>query len=235
MNKKHESDTIKQQRKAREEFLKLKKIQSGELPPDSYPNDTPIVPKTLGEKAENIRYHYGKIIIVGIFIFIALVIMVVQCCQRTNYDLQIIYFSYTPVMDSVTNDMASYFEKICDDVNNDGEKHIAVLNCSVNKNSNNNTALTKMQAVIASESNALLFITDDDSIKYFDKLRTDDFTFFKDSVALGNDFYSSSEFSTALPENLKLNIRNVTGTQLEKDKNLKKFYKASEKIFNSQK
>ncbi len=230
----HESDTIKQQKKAREEFLYLKKMQSGEIEAGPKPSEVAIVPKTFSEKVSNIWYHYGKIIVISIFIFIALAIMVVQCCNRIEYDLQVVYFTYTVVPDTVTEKMADYFEQFTDDINGDGKINVAVINCSCNPNENNSAKLTKMQAIIVSEPKALLYITDDKSISYFDKIKSDNGGFFgKFSKKLSKEFYESCSVENFdIPENLTMNIRNTDGTQLQSDKNISKYLKASEKLFS---
>lgn len=222
MSREKESETIKQQKLARKEFLELKKMQSGEIETGPKPSEVAIVPKTFGEKLSNIWYHFGKVIIVTAFLLVAIIIMVVQCANKTSYDLEVIYFTYTALPDTTTEKMADYFEKYATDVNGNGKVDVAVINCSCNPNSNNNAKLTKMQALIVSDSSALLYITDDKSVKYFYNIRSDSKGFFdENSVVLSEDFYKTiTEEGYNLPENLTLRIRNTEGTQIEKDKAL---------------
>ena len=57
MSQKKESDTLRQQRFAREEFLKLKKMQQGELKAEPKPSEIYNTPLTFSEKVKNFWYH----------------------------------------------------------------------------------------------------------------------------------------------------------------------------------
>ena len=210
-------------------------MQSGEYSEEDMAARAPMVPVTIGEKAANIWYHYGKVIIVAFFIVAFMIFAVVQCATRTKYDLQIVYFTYYPVPDAYTTKMASYFEKYGEDVNGDGEVHISVINCSTNPNSANNAILTKLQVMISSEPSALLYITDDKSIKYFDNISTTDDSFFDgEPIPLPSGFYEAcndSDFS--IPDNITIGLRKVNGTLIAKDKVTKNILKASKKILSS--
>ncbi|MCQ2454905.1 MAG: hypothetical protein MJ090_02010 [Clostridia bacterium] len=215
--------------------MELKKMQSGELQPAPKPSEIELKPKTFGEKVSNFWFHNSKIIIVLLFLFIAVIIMISQCATRIKYDLEVVYFTYSPVSDNLTNDMAKYFEKYADDVNGDGEVHIAVVNCSCDPYSNNNAKLTKMQSIIASEPKALLFITDSNSIKYFDNIKTSSGNFFeKIKYSLSDNFYSFlAENNNNVPSNLFLNIRNVSNTLVEKEKDIRIYLKSSKKLMDN--
>ena len=63
MAKKQVSETIKQQRKARKDFLELKKMQSGEIDTGPKPSEVAIVPKTFKEKLSSTRIESAKILI----------------------------------------------------------------------------------------------------------------------------------------------------------------------------
>ena len=210
-------------------------MQSGEMDSGPKPSEIEIVPKTFGEKISNIWYHYSKLIIASLLILILVVVMVTQCATRTKYDLQIVYFTYQPVLDSYTTKMASYFEKYCEDVNGDGEVHITVANCSVDPNSNNTANMTKLQVLIAAEPSAILYITDDKSIKYFDNINTTENTLFDgEPIPLSEEFYEYvKDDAFTNPQNLSISIRKIKGTELEKDKKAEKSYMASKKIFDA--
>ena len=210
-------------------------MQSGEYTEADKCVQPPIVPVTLSDKVANIWYHYGKVIIVALFISVLLIVGIVQCATRTRYDLQIVYFTYSPVPDTYTTKMADYFEKYCDDVNGDGEANILVVNCSANPDANNNAILTKLQVLISSEPTALLYITDDKSIKYFDNIGTKDDAFFDgDPISLPTGFYSEcSDNDFSIPDNITIGLRKVSGTLIAKDKAIKDTLKASKKIINS--
>ena len=208
-------------------------MQAGEFKDEA--DRTPIVPVTFGEKVANIKYHYGKLIIVALFIAVFLIVSIVQCATRIKYDLQIVYFTYSPVPDAYTTKMAEYFEKYSEDVNGDGEVHISVINCSTNPNSNNTAIMTKLQVLIASEPTALLYITDDDSVKYFDNINTTTDAFFDgEPVPLPDKFFESlNDEQFPVSKSITIGLRKVDGTVIGKDKAVKGALKASKKILNS--
>ena len=60
MAKKSVSDTIAQQRKAREEFLELKKMQHGEIQAPPKPSEMAVEPKTFSEKLSRNKARNSK-------------------------------------------------------------------------------------------------------------------------------------------------------------------------------
>ncbi len=228
MAKKKVSDTIAQQRKAREDFLELKKMQSGEVDANA---DTPekIVPVTFEEKRKNFWYHYKWHTIVSVFAIITLTVLIVQTINRVNYDMQVVYFTYTPVLDNQTAEIGDYLEKLSKDINGDGEVNIQVVNCSVSPeetaNQYNNTMFTKVQSLIAAEPKAQLFITDEKSEEYFTGNLEGFFS--TEQLDFPKSFYEDTkteEFSS-LPEGLQIACRTVTDTTIEKNKDVGKIHK----------
>ncbi len=231
--KNKESDTLSQQRKARAEFLELKKMQSGEIEPKD--EHIEAVPDTLEKKAENIMYHYGKFIIVGLIISAIIITSVIQCAKRVKPDISVVLFTYTSVEDARVKNIEKYFSKYCTDVNGDGKITVKVYNCSVNtNNSADNAKFTKLQSIITSEPTALLFITDSKSIKYFDNIKIKESSFFSKTVYLGKDFAKECglrTYNTTLGD-LSVSLRKISGTTIEKDKKTKKCYDTSKQIIN---
>jgi len=226
------SETLKQQKKARQDFLELKKMQSGEIETGPKPSEVAIIPKTPTEKLKNF-WFYNKIKIIAVSIAVIFFAFAVsQCVNRVDYDLKIVLFAYSPVLDQNTDAIADYFESICEDVNGDGEVNVSIVNCSYDKKNKDNTKLTKLQTMIVGEPSAMLYITDNDSIHYFDDIREDD-TFFSGSPKeLGEDFYNKANIYNVLPENLIISIRNIDGTEIAKNKETKTYYSASEKLLD---
>lgn len=223
-----ESETIRQRKYAQKEFLELKKMQNGEI---EIKNDAEekIVPKTFGDKIKNFWYHDKVFIIIALFLSIVIVTVTVQCCNRTNYDLKVIYFTYTTVPDELTDKLAGYFEENCDDVNKDGEVHVSVVNCSCDPNGSNNAKITKLQALIASDSQALVFITDEESIGFFDNLRKDGTDFFeKEQIDFTQKFEEITEYASE--QKLVVTIRRIGNTTIATDKDIKTNYKAAKKL-----
>ena len=231
------NEIIEEQRRARKEFLKLKQMQNGEVKPEPKPSEVAFVPRTFGEKASNFWFHY-KAGVIGIVIsVILLAVLVSQCMSRVNYDLEILYFTYTPTLDAQTEKMADYFEQYATDVNGDGEVNVTVLNCSLSKNNRDiqyrNTILTKVQTVLAGNEKSLLIIADPESVEYFNNIKMKGSFFEGEGFKLENEFYEACKIENVtkeLPQNFSIYLRRVSGTVLGKDKDVEKYFTASKKL-----
>ena len=234
-NKKN--DIIEEQRRAREEFLRLKKMQKGELDAGPKPSEIAIVPKTQKEKWDNFWFQYKWVVIALVSLFTVLTVLIAQCASRKNPDLEIVYFSYTPILDQQTTLIGEYFEDIAKDVNGDGEVIVQVINCSFSNNNNiqyRNSILSKLQAIIAADEKALLFITDNKSIEYFNNLNADGGVFDGEPIPLGEEFYKGTESKDygPLTAKLSISIRRVSDTLLVKKEDIGKYFDESKRILN---
>lgn len=235
MPKKKQSETLEQQRRARQKFLELKKMQQGTMDPGPKPSEVAVVPKTISEKTDNWWFHYKWHIIGTLFVITGLVFLVSQCTARKSYDMQVVYFTYTPVMDQQTELIGDYLESISKDITGDGETNIQVVNCSIKNDASDlryrSSAFAKLQSLMAGERKAMLFITDKDSIKYFEADAVKGF-FKEEPVVLNDQFYKatdSKEFGS-LPEGLQISCRTVEGTLIEGKKNVEATYKEAQNI-----
>lgn len=232
MPKKKVSETISQQRKARQDFLELKKMQNGEMAVDDAPKIK--TPLTFKEKLQNFWFYYKVHTISIICAVLILIVGVSQCNAKTNWDMWVVYFSYSPVLDEQIKPIGTYLEKISTDLNGDGEVNIQMINCSMvpdNKNYKyNQSVLTKVQSIIASEEKAMLFIFDSDSREYFEAEALGDF--FQAELTLGDNFYRKTKTAgyDPLPENLQIAVRRVKDTTLEKIKDSDKIHKEALRI-----
>ncbi len=240
MAKKKVSDTIEQQRKARAEFLKLKQMQMGEIAPEPKPSEVACAPKTVGEKIANIWFHYKYVIIFGTLIAALLTFLVVQCANKVESDLDIVYCSYVLCMDNEIAEMEEYFEQYAKDLNGDGEIKVTVINCSYSPENASfeykNSILQKLQATLAANPKAMLFITDSESMKYFDNLIVNGGVFEGEPKLLKDEFFANlddSEFGEYLPRDLQISIRRVEGTQMEQEKGSKENFVASKELLKS--
>lgn len=193
MAKKKTNKLLEEQRRSREEFLKLKKMQKGELDAGPKPSEVAIVPKTFKEKVANYWFQY-KWHTIGAVASVALVIyLLVSILTAPNYDLTVVYYSYSPIVETHTDAMKEFFEGYVEDVNGDGEIQVNIVNCSFNKNSTDvqfrNTQIQKLQAMLSGEESAMLFITDEESIKYFDELDFSGGLFEGEQMALPKEIY----------------------------------------------
>lgn len=241
-NKKNE--ILEEQRRARQEFLELKKMQSGEAAPPPKPSEIAIVPKTPKEKWNNFWFQYKWHVFGIAATLVVLAVLTVQCATRTKYDIEVVYFTYSAVLDSQTEAVADYISRCATDVNGDGEINVQVINCSYNNNSGDTqykyTMMTKLQSLIAADNEALLYITDKESYKYLSELASDGL-FDTEPISFGDEFYKATELEGLgrLPEDLGISCRKVDGTVFEDQKGVAEAYNAAqdvlEKIKNEQK
>lgn len=240
MAKKHSNAIIEEQRRAREEFLKLKKMQNGEMETGPKPSEVAIVPKTLPEKLKNIWFHDKWYIIGTIALIVAVSIMVAQCVTREKYDLEVVIYSHTIVANANDDAIAEYLEQFCEDLDGNGEVNIQVINCSYNKDSGDPqyqmSMSQKMNAIIASDANALIFITDESAYNYLNNISENTTMFDGEPIILGDDFYKKCTVEDAfsfLPEGLRITCRNIDGKTISNDSKVKTFYEQSQKILKS--
>ncbi len=229
MSDKKISETLSQQKKSRQDFLELKKMQKGDMAPEPKPSEVAVLPKTFKEKLQNYWFHFKWHTIGIVFTLIVLIVMITQCAGRTNWDMQVIYFTYSPAIDSQTDMIGDYLESISKDINGDGEVNISVVNCSVpdgNHNSQyNRTVLMKLQAMITAEPTAMLYITDSESVKYFEVDALSNI-FDTEQVQFGENFYEKTTTELGrLPDGLQIACRRISETTLENDKNASKIHK----------
>ncbi len=227
------NEIMEEQRKAREEFIKLKKMQQGELQPQAKPSEVAIVPKTFKEKLNNFWYHYKVHTIIIFFVITTLALCITQCARRPKYDFEILYFAYKPAIDAQTQAIGDYFENFAEDINDDGQVNINVINCSVgdsNKDTTRFTIFSKIQAILASEETVSVYVVDQKAIKYFDDA-LDISIFTQTPTPLGDEFYKKTTIANnTLPDDLSVGLRVIEGTTFESSQKAKEAYKVGEKI-----
>lgn len=227
------NEIMEEQRKAREEYIKLKKMQQGELQPQAKPSELAVTPKTFKEKLNNFWYHYKIHTILASFLIVVLAVSVTQCARRPKYDLEILYFAYKPAIDAQTLSMGDYFQKFAEDVNGDGEVNINVINCSVNdsnKDPSRFTMFSKVQAILASEETVSVYVVDQKAMEYFDDAL--DISIFKEKpTPLGDEFYEKTAIANyTLPKDLSVGLRAIKGTTFENKEKAVQAHKAGEKF-----
>lgn len=230
MSEKKTNEILEEQRKARQEFLELKKMQHGEMKAPPKPSEVAIVPKTPKEKWDNFWFQYKWHVIAIVAVTVILSVLITQCATRTKYDLEVVYFTYTAVLDEQTEKIADYMQKYAEDINGDGEVNVQVVNVSFSDKSGDSqyryTMMTKLQALIAGDENAILYITDGESYKYLEELSSGGGLFEGEPYKLGDDFYSKTEIEGLgkLPEGLQISCRRVSDTVLEGKKGAAEAY-----------
>ena len=237
MSDKKTNEILEAQRKAQQSFLELKKMQKGEMYAGPKPSETATVLKTPKEKFANF-WHYSKWYVIATVAIVALIVfMVAQCVSKPKYDLKVVYFTYTPALDELTEPIAEYIEKYAEDIDGDGKVNVQIINCSVSDGQgsvmNRNTTLQKLQSILVAEESALLFITDEKADAYFENMSEGDKDFFYNTVKLDENFYKEVKTKEAygtLPEGLSLSCRKIEETVLEDEDDAEKYYDVAKDI-----
>lgn len=234
---KKESETLKQRKYAQEEFLKLKKIQQGTVSAEPKPSELYSTPMTLKEKFKNLWYHNKIAILLLTAITACIVLFTVQCATKTKYDATVVLFTYSITGDNNCKKIGEYLKAFCKDINNDGEVNINVINCSLADSQTNTehsyTTRSKVASIIATNAEALLFITDEESYDYLMSL-SENVTFFEDEpLKFNNDFYDfcndADEFYPT-PENMQISCRTIKDVTISNDKNIDIYYDQAQTI-----
>ncbi len=230
------NEILEEQRRAREEFLKLKKMQSGEIKPEAKPSEVYTPPKTFLEKLQNYWYHFKFQTILAAFFVVVIAVLTVQCATREKYDFSVMYFAYNSVLDSQLEKMEEYFESTANDLNNDGKVNVNIMNCSVSPNSQDvsyrNTMFLKVQATIAAEYSTILYVIDDSAKEYFENGIGGDL-FAEEPIVLSKEFIKQISVENApLQENLMIGLRRVKGTAIEKEEKAVEIFNECKRIFD---
>lgn len=240
MPENNENEILEEQRKARKAFLELKKMQSGEMETGPKPSEVAIVPKTFWEKFKHFWYYNSKKVIFSTFLIIVITIFTVQCAMQPKYDLQVVVFTYDFILDDDTKKMAEYFEKYCEDINGDGEVNVKIINCSFSEDNDNpsykKNKLTRLEQVIVSESNAMLYITDSESIKHFEKLNDGKPFLEENKYVLDEEFYEISGLKDSTyfdsDRDLCVSCRRFDNTLIDIDENAEKYHESANEILD---
>lgn len=175
-------------------------------------------PLTASEKLKNFWFYYKYYVLGTIFLAFVLTIGIAQCANREKYDTEVVLFTYNAYTSGQIEALEEQLELYGEDTNGDGEVNVQVIDCSYGKNETvdqQNAKRSKLTALIAADSDALLFITDEDSFEYLDTLFENDFFATLDlpddngkSVILPETFRKAvndkSESGFLLPEGLRL-------------------------------
>lgn len=229
---------IEEQRRAREEEIKLKQMRQGIIEVEPKDEAAVIIPKTPKEKLQNYWYHFKWHTIGALALAVVLAFMVGQCATREKFDFIAVIYTHSTIESSRMEKMEEYIEKFAEDIDGDGKVSVQIVDCSVIEGSTNSamnqTAMSKLQAMIAAEPKAMLYIFDD---KGYDTLNSivSEGLFADEPIVLGEDFYKfcdgENEYQK-LPQNLKICYRRIGNTLLEKDKTAKEVHKVCKKIYD---
>lgn len=239
-----DKDFFEERRRRQQDLIAVKKARQNieALPPEE---NKEIVPVTVADKAKNFWFYNKFFVIFGTMLAIVLAIVISQCATREKYDAQVLLFAYNAFTDEQISTLEYQLEQYYEDLDGNGETNIQIIDCSYAKSDQYNpyqsTVSTKLTANIASNSEAMLYIVDEESAKYLDGLfeggffaeQTLEGTVTK-TVPIPKSMYTAVEKRTngmfTLPENLLIG-RRLAGedTIVGKDKNVKAKTEAADK------
>ncbi len=235
MAKKKGSDTLRQQRFAREEFLKLKKMQQGELAPEPKPSEV-AAELSFKDKIKNIWYHDKIAIITVTFLIVTVAFFIAQCVSKPKYDMTVVVFTHTLAGDANCEKIEEYLKPYCSDINGDGEVNINVINCSINiENDTDQYSYSNRASVTTyyTDATVMLYITDESSYNKLVENQNEVPIFEGEPLKFADDFYEfckDNGIFSNLPEGLQISCRNLNGAQIAKDKNASDYYKNAQGI-----
>lgn len=233
------SETLRQREKAQKDLLELKKMQMGEIDPETLKDDDKkIVPKTFEEKRANFFFYHKYKLIAAVAAIIVLAIIIHSTVTRPNYDAIVTIYCYEYVDEQTTEDTSVWMEKYFSDVNENGRVDVLVNECSFAPDTDLadivRTKQLKIQTMLI-EEDALLFILDDESLEYLNGI-SDSVTLFSEEniVELGENYYSAlSDDRYGMLEEKKryLCLRTIDGSAIEGK--AQKHYEAAKKVLEA--
>ncbi len=235
MENNHKSDTLRQRQKAQQDFLELKKMQSGEIKPPQKPSEIYQSPQGAA-KVKNF-WDYNKWFILGGLLIAAVIAFVVAKCAATpQYDLRVLAYTSEILSDQDCYAIEDYLKPLCEDITGDGEVYVQVINCSFSVETSTNehkySNQTKIQGIISAEPDVLLYITDQDTHTFLSNIGNDVKLIEGDHSPLGEKFYRECDTADdiTLPKGLQAGIRTIKGTTIQSDKNIETYSKQAERV-----
>ncbi len=225
MDNKH-SDTLNQRKKAQKDFLELKKMQAGEIPPEPKYSEVAIVPKTFGEKLKNFWFHYKVPTLIALFLCVTLAIGITQCVNKPKYDAKVVLYTESYYYSGQTLALAENLEKYFTDVDQNGEVAVQILDCSHDDSDTydmnySNAQATKLTSILSGDASVQLFIVDDKTRKHLDTVFDSVDNFFIEILPLPKEMYKYFTLSNGdTHKPLYIGRRVVKGTLLESEKNI---------------
>lgn len=184
---------------------------------------------------KNYLYYYKYRIIVTVVLIFALVVCTVQCCSKPKYDYTLVLgvgsVEFVPAQIEALEEQISEFGT---DQNGDGKVLVDIIDCTYNEKKSSYSVVTskrqKMQAVFMKQYDTLLFICDKSCFDWLESIREEGFM---ENLNLSEedgrylDITESSILKNAKentnsgltwPEELRISRRIVSGTLIEKEK-----------------
>lgn len=238
MANKNQNDILAAQRKARKEYLELKKMQEEGKTEEKASNEK-LLPKTPKEKLKNFWDYYKWTVVACIIAAIVIAVSVRQCATATKYDFGILAFAKTSVSAETLEAVADYVSQNCEDVTGDGVVNISIQNCTFDpkteKGDYQSAIMQKVQLALSSDYELLLVLTDDFGYDYImgeDGLNEG--MFVEEPCALSEKLLEElAKEGVNVPKELQVSLRKYEGTWFEDKKNIEGMFEQAEKAYEN--
>lgn len=132
-------------------------------------------PKGIKAKLENFWYHYKFYTVACVIAALAVIVSVAQCSSAPRYDYKIVVATESVALSPLQLEAVEQsLKRYCEDLNGDGSVEVLLHNCTEDKeNTDPQMHLTlqqKLQSLVMSEHECLLFITDKGRFEWIDGL-----------------------------------------------------------------
>ena len=231
------SETLSQRENAQRELINLKKMKQGEISTETLKKEEKIEPKTFLEKAAHFFYYQKYKILAGIVAVIALFVIFYNMVIVPDYDGKVTIYCYEYVSPEDITAIEGWIKEYYPDTNGNGKVDILATDCSFSLDTDQKSyvdnMMLKVQSLLASEKDAMLFILDAQSLEYLKSI-SKEFLLFEpaDVVALPESFYDAlPKDRTTLNETKTryICLRRINGTALD-GKKAQTFYNSAKEV-----
>ena len=190
------------------------------------------------KKLDNFWYYYKYHVLIGAFVLCMLIVFVKDMLEKVDYDYEIGFVTDYIMTEEEISALQQVFEQDAEDLNGDGEIHVAVYNYTW---PDENQEGYDMQLFMAGQTRFTVDMQEGTSMIFF--ISPVNYEKYKDMEVLPmeeDDYVKLSDCAgykeAGSPETLKNlmgAMRRLDGTKMESDPEIIAYYEASEKLFDA--
>ena len=190
------------------------------------------------KKLDNFWYYYKYHVLIGAFVLCMLIVFVKDMLEKVDYDYEIGFVTDYIMTEEEISALQQVFEQDAEDLNGDGEIHVAVYNYTL---PDENQEGYDMQLFMAGQTRFTVDMQEGTSMIFF--ISPVNYEKYKDMEVLPmeeDDYVKLSDCAgykeAGSPETLKElmgAMRRLDGTKMESDSEIIAYYEASEKLFDA--
>ncbi|MGN0399629.1 MAG: hypothetical protein ACI4EO_05840 [Blautia sp.] len=190
------------------------------------------------KKMDNFWYYYKFHVLIGAFVLFMIIIFVRDMLEKVDYDYEVAFVTDYMMADEEISAFRQVLEKNAEDLNGDGEIHVAIMNYTL---PDENQEGYDIQAFMAGQTRFTVDIQEGTSMIFF--ISPVNYEKYKDMEILPLDEADYVKISDCAgyteagsPETLKDMMgamRRLDGTKLEENPEIMAYYDASRKLFDA--